>query len=292
MTQQSSLPWWRTDDYRDGQPLSDSFRSEHLNGPKGLALVRAWPSGLTDVGWGLNPPQGSTDGFMPRYMKNEFNARAVLYGYERNRWAFAIIMRSTKLVCLDIDGKNGGLEHAKLLGALPKTLAETSKSGDGYHLFYTTGEDWDPVLGFGSLSDRIGIEQGVDFRATGCVYHHKQQRWNNRTPAVLPSHLHDLLTQRAQKQAATSARINSVLASGDTMEILMMQDDLLSKLNRPIPAGKRNNTLFAIGSEMATAGVTEWEAAIRTRGEDVGLGQDEIEKLVANIDRYSKQPTP
>ena len=63
---------------------------------------------------------------------------------------------------------------------LPPTLAETSKSGDGYHLFYLVDEEWDDEKGYGLLGDRIGIEQGVDIRATGCVYHHPQQRWNDR----------------------------------------------------------------------------------------------------------------
>ena len=83
------------------------------------------------------------DGFMPRYLRGVFNSRRVVYGYERGKWAYAFVMRSMRLVCVDIDGKNGGLEHAKKLGLLPPTLAETSKSGDGYHLFYLVDEEWD-----------------------------------------------------------------------------------------------------------------------------------------------------
>lgn len=288
MTQSSSLPWWRTDEYvvEDAIPWG-----AHLNGPKELALVKAWPSGVTDPGWGLNPPPGSNDGFMPRYLRGEFNSRRVLYGYDKGKWNFAIIMRSTKLVCIDIDGKNGGLEHAMRLGALPKTLAETSKSGDGYHLFYLVDEPWDPIKGYGSLSDRIGIEQGVDFRATGCVYHHPQQRWNSRSVALMPEYLIELLKHREQKNAAASARITSVLASGDDLEVLMLQDEIMTKLNRPIDEGKRNTTLFAIGSEMSLAGVENWGLKISARAEELGLGDDEIVKLVNNINRYAV-PTP
>jgi hypothetical protein len=295
MTQMSSQPWWRTDQYVLDMPVPPSF--EASAGPKGVALVKAWPSGKTDPGWGLRPTPGSNEGFMPRYLRGDFNARRVLYGYERAKWAFAFIMRSMLLVCLDIDGKNGGLEHAKRLGMLPATLAETSKSGDGYHLFYLTEDSWSPEVkntngvptagGFGVLGDRIGIEQGVDFRGTGCVYHHSSQRWNQRQPVLLPEHLRDLIMAKAQKSEANSARIQAVLAEGDPMETLMMQDELVTKLARPIQEGMRNQTLYAIGSEMCAAQVQNWQDKIRVRAEDLGLEDDEIEKLVGNIERYA-----
>jgi hypothetical protein len=258
-----------------------------LAGPKGPALVRAWPSGLTDPGWGLNPPKDSTEGFMPRYERGEFLDRRVLHGFERGRWAFAFIMRSVRMVCIDIDGKNGGLEHAKRLGALPHTLAETSKSGDGYHLFYEVDERWDLAKGYGLLSDRIGIEQGVDIRSVGCVYHHAQQRWNLRDVAYLPDHLYSLLRSRDQKIAATTERIKTILEGDDMTDVLLLQDELESELAKPIPVGKRNNTLFAIGSQMHTAEVPQWEEKLRARATDLGLDLDETDKLVSNIERYA-----
>lgn len=287
----SSLPWWRTDTYDDDTPLSAADQSNWECGPKGIALVRAFDDGRTDKGWGLNPPPGSNEGFMPRYMRGEFNPRRVLYQYGKGRSNFAIVMRSTTLVAIDIDGKNGGLEHALRLGALPKTLAETSKSGDGFHLLYRNDEPWDLVKGFGSLGDRIGFEQGVDFRATGCLYHHPQQRWNNRSPVQLPEHLVDLLNQREQKLAAVNARITSTLASGDDMEVLMLHDEIMSKLKRAIPEGKRNQTLFAIGSEMQAAGIQNWGMLLADRAEELGLEADEAGKLVNNVQRYA-QATP
>lgn len=279
----TQLPWWRVDTYDDHMPLPDEF--EELSGPKGLALVRAWPDGRTDPGWGLVGANGA-DGFMPRYYRGEFNARRVLYGYSRDRWAFAIVMRSVKLVCIDIDGKNGGLEHAKRLGMLPPTLAEVSKSGNGYHLFYQLDELWDSSKGYGQLSDRIGVEQGVDVRAVGCVYHHPQQRWNNRTPAPLPNHLHTLLLHREQKLTAETERIDKVLAGQDSMEILMMHDELVTELKKPIPQGMRNITLFAIGNKLRQAGVPDWASMIEARANEVGLDVMETEKLVENIRRY------
>lgn len=277
--------WWQTDAYVDEQPLNSQIY-DHA-GPKGVALVRAFEDGRTDPGWGLQPPPGSEEGFMPRYLKDAFNPRRVLYGFEKRKWNFAIVMRSVRLVCIDIDGKNGGLDHAKRLGMLPFTLAETSKSGDGYHLFYSVDEDWDDVTGFAKLGDRIGIEQGVDVRATGCVYHHPQQRWNMRDIAPLPDHLYQLLTHRSQKIAATTARIHSILETQDDMEILMMHDELVSELNKPIPAGKRNNTLFAIGSQMQEAQVPDWDSLVEERALALGLAHDEASKIVANVQRYA-----
>lgn len=283
----TSLPWWRTDAY--DQDIAVPAHFHQLTGPKGLALVKAWPSGVTDKGWGLQGPNGE-DGFMPRYERGEFNDRRVLFGYNKGRWAFAFVMRSVRLVCIDIDGKNGGLEHAKRLGMMPPTLAETSKSGDGYHLFYVVDEEWSETKGYGLLNDRIGIEQGVDIRATGCVYHHPQQRWNRRNPAPLPKHLKDLLLHREQKITAETERITKVLETADEMEVLMMHDEMLSDLAKPIPTGKRNQTLFAIGTKMCQAQVPDWDERLKDRATQVGLDTAEADKLVANIRRYGMTP--
>jgi hypothetical protein len=280
-----------SDVYDVGTAVPNEFNE--LEGPKGLGLIRVWPDGRTDKGWGFIGPKDEPDnGFMPRYLRGEFNERRVLFGYERDKWAFAFIMRSVQLMCIDIDGKNGGLEHAKRLGALPPTMAETSKSGDGFHLFYLTTEQWDPVKGFALLGDRVGIEQGVDIRGTGCVYHHKQQRWNQRIPAKLPDYMVELLHHRDQRATATHERIDKVLANQDELEVLMLHDEILSDLKKPIPQGKRNVTLFALGNQMRQARVPEWEDKLAERGTQVGLPDEEIEKLVENIQRYGSPVVP
>jgi hypothetical protein len=171
---------------------------------------------------------------------------------------------------------------------LPPTLAETSKSGDGYHLFYLVDEEWDDKLGFATLGDRIGIEQGVDFRSTGCVYHHKNQRWNRREPVLLPQHIFDLVKNREQKIAASNARITSVLENEDPMEVLMLHDEIISDLAKDIPDGKRNNTLFAIGASMVAAEIGDWEVRISDRATELGLDTVETSKLLANIQRYGQ----
>ena len=285
----TSLPWWRTDNYDDDTPVPEVF--DRLAGPEGLALVKVWPDGRTTADWGLIPGKkkdGSLGkGFVKAYADGDFNSRRVLYGYEHGRWAFAFIMRSVPMICIDIDPKNGGLEHAKRLGVLPVTLAETSRSGDGFHLFYLLPETW-TTEGFNSLSDRIGFEQGVDIRAVGCVYHWPTQRWNRQDPVMLPAHLQELLHRRDQKVAASKDRIAKVLESNDETEILIMHDELKERLAKPIPEGKRNQTLFAIGTQMFEAEVPDWEEAILDRAHQIGLDADEGHKIVANIQRYAQ----
>lgn len=250
-----------------------------------MALVRAWANGKTTEGWGLVGRNGSP-GFMPRYEKGEFLPKRTLYGYDRDQWAFAFVMRSLKIVAIDIDGKNGGIPAATaMLGNVTPTLAETSKSGTGYHLFYETDMDWNPNEGFSEFSDSIGIVQGVDIRGTGCVYHHPQQRWNSRQVAPLPNHLREIL-EKKQQYKASSIAATAAIGTLDEMDRLLMYDDLIAELAKPIPPGKRNNTLFAIGSKMKQAEVFGWQEKVRDRANEVGLAPDETDKLVHNIDAY------
>lgn len=282
-----SPSWWLTDQYDQQDAMPEDF--EGRAGPHGVALVKAWPSGMTSEGWGLQGKDGK-DGFMLRYPRNEFNARRVLYGYNLGKWAFAFVMRSVNMICIDIDGKNGGVDHAsELLGNAPPTLAETSKSGTGYHLFYTMDGTWDPDLGFGVFGDSVGIVQGVDIRATGCVYHHPQQRWNGRRAAPLPQHIYERLLQKETQRAAYQSNLAGISAL-DEWEKTIMHDELLTELKKPIPAGKRNNTLFAIGGKLRAAEVPDWQDKIRDRADQVGMGVAETEKLVRNIEAYSVAP--
>jgi hypothetical protein len=282
----SITPWWMSDEQYTGvTPVPQEIKS--FAGPRGIALVRAWPDGRTDRGWGLKPTEKSP-GFMKSYMAGKFRSDVVEFGFDSGRWNFAIVMRSVRLVCIDIDGKNGGKVGANKLGMLPRTLAETSKSGDGYHLFYATSEDvWDDNEGYGEFGDRIGLQQGVDLRAIGCVYHHKQQRWNDLPIVELPQHLKDQLKARIQKTESQYQTIAATLDAGDQTEILMMRDALVLDLDKPIPAGRRNNTLFALGSQMYMAGVADWRGLIERRAVDLGLDMQETNKLLNNIERYT-----
>ena len=74
----------------------------------------------------------------------------------------------------------------------------------------------------------------------------------------------------------------------DPEEILIMQYELLEELKKPIKSGLRNNTLFAIGSKLKQAQVPDWEKHVEQRGVEVGLDDEEIDRLLANINRYEE----
>ena len=279
--------WWETDQYGLQILIPAVLEHEDLWGPKGPAIVKAYSNGTTQVGWGLNPPRDSSDGFMPRYLRGEFLEKRASAGYDQNRHAVAFVMRSARLIVVDIDGKNGGLQGIHQLGNLPFTLAETSKSGTGYHLWYITPESWDDDLGFSEVGDAIGIAPGVDIRNVGCVYHWQTQRWNSRSITPVPANIWNRLREKKVKQEQAAAAISSVITTGDETEILIMQDALIDDLAKPIPAGQRNTTLFAIGNKMRQAGIPDWKDRIELRAVKVGLDPTEAERITANI---AKQP--
>lgn len=251
------------------------------SGPAGPAYVQVYPDGSTAPGWG----EGQ---FMAKYQRKTFSSRRAEVIYERHQTPFALVMRSVSMVCIDIDGKNGGLESAASM-VLPVTLAETSKSGNGYHLFYTVPGQWDLLKGFDSVQDRIKFRTGVDVRGTGCVFHYPQQQWNHTDPVPLPQHFLDELTQRRTDLDERVKYITALRESEseeDQEELLIMTATIQSKLDKPIPAGSRNNTLFAIGAEMNTAGIVGWEKQIYDAALRSGLDDAEAEKLIKNIRRY------
>lgn len=262
-------------------------------GPKGLALVDVYSEGRTTSGWGLTSKTGP--GFMENYLKGKFWAKPRILEAERKGAPFAFVMRSTRLVAIDIDrhiddgGADGFIAAAKL--KLPPTLAQTSRSGAGRHLMYSVDDSWDDVVGFGLYDDVIGLVPGVDVRATGCIYRYDTQRWNHEDIAPLPDNVRELLENRRQQKLAQRAAFAAAAAAPpDAEEALIMHDALKRELDKPMQPGKRNTSLFAIGSKMKEAGYPNWEAAVQQRAEDVGLSQDEALKIVSNIGKYNPAP--
>lgn len=273
-------PWWQTESYTETSLLPPTDL-QPLSGPLGPAYVQVYEDGSTAPGWG-----GKT--FISKYAKRGFHVRRAQAVFGRNQTPFALVMRSVSMICLDIDGKNGGFEAAAALN-LPFTLAETSKSGNGYHLFYLVDDTWNATFGFDRLRDRIGWRTGIDIRTVGCVYHYPSQRWNTRSPAPLPEPLLIDLEHARDDQVERAAIITTLRTStdpDDILEFLMMQATIQSRLTAPIASGKRNNTLFAIGAEMKVAGIVNWNEQVYDRAVQLGLAVDEAEKLVKNIERY------
>ena len=279
----SKKKWWETDAYPRDVAIPPEF-AEH-EGPNQVALVKVYSNGTTQKGWGINPPPDSNDGFMPRYLKGDFLPNRALHGYNNGDHGFAFVMRSYRLLVVDIDGKNRGMEFVNELGFLPPTLSEISKSGNGYHLWYIVPETWAEAAGFQGVNDSIGIVQGVDIRDTGCVYHWPQQRWNDRPLADVPDTLWKKLQQKLDRRNTVAAQIENTLQQGDETEILMLKDELVTELNKPIKPGMRNTTLFAIGNKMRQAGIPDWEIQIVNRGTAVGLDGGEIARITNNIAR-------
>lgn len=281
--------WWQTDDYNGAELMPIEFKD--LAGPYGTATVRAFASGKTDPGWGLSSPKGL--GFMDNYKSGQFNFYKAEVGWVSARWHFAFVMRAFQMVCIDIDGKNNGFANAGKLGLLPETRAETSKSGNGYHLFYSTPWDvWDEDKGFAMFKDRIALYEGIDIRAVGCVYHTPGQKWNDRAVAELPEYLKDKWLTDAEQEVAQSESIRAAVAAKDPDTLLVIQGSLEHDLKKPIPPGRRNTTLFAIGSKMMLSGYPGWDDKVYKRALAAGLDQQEAGKIVANIKRYGAATTP
>lgn len=285
-------PWWVTDKYDidTADPAALIARA----GPHGIAAATVYSSGRTQPGWGLLGKKRSDGtrepGFMSRYPRKEFDHRKARWAYMKRQQPFAFVMRSVQVVVLDVDGKNDGLQGVLELEPLPPTLAETSKSGTGLHLFYSTDEPWSEnpdTYGYARFDDHIGIAPGVDFRGTGCVFHYPTQRWNSRDIAPIPKQLVELLDKKKNQRVAGVAAVAN-MKEMDDVDLLITQSTLLEDLEKDIPQGKRNNTLFAIGSKMKAAGIEGWADKVHARALAVGLDKSEADKLVNNIATYGE----
>ncbi len=259
------------------------YRCEHLQpeieehaGPNGIAAVRVYGE-KTQPGWG-------SERFMRNYVRNFFAIEKIEEGEP-----FAFVMRSLRLLVVDIDGKNDGYAAASKLD-LPPTLAETSKSGNGHHLFYSYADEWDEQHGYATQPDRIGMWEGIDIKSSGVVYHHPQQLWNSR--AIRPVS-DDVWAQLQQRNARDSQlRITPSQASEMTDEDLKFKRDvLLIELSRDRKDG-RDTSLWRIGASLLNLGVDEAYMAekILAAGLKWGVPKDTItSKIIPNIISYAQR---
>jgi len=244
-----------------------------------LSLIRVYQSGKTQPGWG-------GESFVDNYVKNAFDPQRAVKFFDRYSMPFGIVMRSLPFICVDIDGKNGGVETARTLN-LPPTFAERSKSGNGYHLFYRVPyTKWNPLRGYDEFPDLIGLIPGVDIKGVGVVFHYVQQRWNELEVAELPVSLATLIGRARDVRRA--ARITKQgTQSLDAEELLIVHDQLIDDLKGKFEAGHRNQRLYAIGARMQAAGVPHWDTLVFDRGLEIGLEIGEIEELIRNIETYA-----
>ncbi len=267
------MPWYQDDEYE--QVEADAEIARHA-GPNGPAVVAVYGE-KTQPGWG-------TERFMRNYVRNFFDPDKI-----QPDQPFAFVMRSLRLLVVDIDGKNDGYKEAAKLN-LPPTLAETSKSGNGHHLFYGYPDIWDDQYGYAGQPDRIGMWDGIDIKSTGVVYHHPHQLWNAEPITALPDDTWQLLQQRNLRDA--QLRVTPSQAAEMTDEDLKFKRDLLLiQLSQPRKHG-RDSSLWRIGASLLNLGVDEAYMAekIMAAGQRWGV-PDEIlvNKIIPNIKSYARR---
>lgn len=261
-----------------------------LAGPKGFALVDVFADGRTTPGWGPSATDRH-DGFMKEYERGRFVARPRVKRFRESRKPFAFVMRGVRMLVVDVDrhlndkGPDGFAGMQQTGFEFPVTMAETSKSGAGRHLFYQVHDSWHPAHGYGIYEDAIGLFPGVDIRAVGCVYHYETQRWNGEALALAPQELLDALELHTLRKTARAAQIAAAADDLDDTEILIMHDQLRTQLAADIPSGKRNVTLYAIAKDMAATQYPNWEEAIEKRGDEIGLDDREVQRIITNAAR-------
>jgi len=266
--------WYQEDDQYTEADLDEEL--DNYAGPNGTAVVKVYGE-KTQPGWGH-------ERFMRNYVRNFFGMHKIADGDP-----FAIVMRSLRVLVIDIDGKNDGYAEAAKL-ELPPTLAETSKSGNGHHLFYSYPDKWHEVEGFAAQPDRVGMWPGIDIKSTGVVYHHPHQRWNTERIVPLPDSVWDKLVQRNERD--TMLRITPEQAAEMTDEDLKFKRDvLLIELSKPRTDG-RDTSLWRIGASLLNLGVDEQYMAEKILAAGLKWGVDEAiinGKIIPNILNYARR---
>jgi hypothetical protein len=260
--------------YKLDLPSPAQFGFEHLS------LVKVYPNGKTQPGWGAKD-------FVANMEKGLFEPRKAIRFYEKYQQPFAFVMRSVPLICVDIDGKNGGMQIANALGLNQPTLAERSRSLNGYHLFYRMPyTSWTAGRGYDEFDDIIGLLPGIDIKGTGLVFHYPNQRWNEEDIQLLPPSLAELIGRaRDVRRAARITKLGTQDLDED--ELVIVHDQLRDELNKKVDIGNRNNRLYAIGAQMFVTQYPSWDLALYDRGVELGLTLEEVTELIKNIEQYA-----
>ena len=266
--------WYRgSDQYTRDTPLEDF---EGRTGSHGVALVRVYGE-KTQPGWGRAL-------FMRNYTRGFFDPSRIPEGS-----SFALVMRSLRLLCVDIDGKNDGYKEAAKLN-LPPTLAETSKSGNGHHLFYAYPDTWDETDGYAGQPDRVGMWPGIDIKSSGVVFHHPHQLWNEEPIADLPVDVWDMLQKRNKRDALLRVTPSQAREMADE-DLKFKRDLLLIELGKSRTDG-RDTSLWRIGASLLNLGVDEKYMAEKILAAGLRWGVDRgtiTNKIIPNIISYARR---
>ncbi|QGH78643.1 DNA primase/polymerase [Microbacterium phage Wesak] len=263
--------------YTETEPVAPEITQSY---DKTLDLIRLYPNGKTQSGWNVKE-------YMENHDRGAFKPRRALKYYDRYGMPFGMVMRSVPLVGIDIDGKNGGVETSGAL-RLTRSLAETSKSGNGYHVVYSVPyTQWHETRGYDELPDIIGLLPGVDIKGTGILFHFPSQKWNKLPIAPLPQSLFELISNARDSRRLRRLSRATSKTDIDPDDLVIIHDQLKTELNGRFVKGGRNQKLFAIGAQMRTAGYPNWEQALYDRGLEIGLDLDEITSVINNIESYS-----
>jgi len=259
--------------YVNGEAVPDQLQYPHLS------LVSLYPNGKTQPVWGAAS-------FVDNQKRGKFRSDVVINRFNKQQMPFGIVMRSLPMICVDVDGKNGGIQTAALLG-LTNTFGERSKSQNGYHLYYSIPYTrWNPERGYDEFPDIIGLIPGVDIKGTGVVFHYGNQLWNSQDVAIAPASLLELIGKVRDIKRQTRLTKSGV-SDMDSDELVIIHDELRERLASKFEPGKRNTKLYAIGSQMQAAFYPAWDIALYDRGIEIGLEIEEITDIINNIEKYS-----
>jgi hypothetical protein len=211
----------------------------------------------------------------------------------------ALLMKSINVLCVDIDGKNGGMDNLHKLGYLPPTLAEISRSGTGYHLYYSLTDAQNSTFSM-DFAGKSALATGVDIKTQGLVFQavatSKHQMYNARQLSLIPDSLANLVelnTIKKQKarvffkspQGLKELEKKRQAQPKDEWDWSSLGTPCSGYCLSPIPQGMRNDSLYTFGLAKMANGETDWEKHMGHAARKSNIPNDELGVLVGQVKR-------